>query len=1678
MTLRCLLRSALVVSVLLPHAAGATLSALDDAARQKAAAKCENAISQAGTKLIATRLKALAACSGSVLTCIQTKPGDVGCTDKAGQKCLKALSSTLPQAESSFQNKVVKSCGAPLRRADLLAADGLDLASRADVCDADFGIDVCKDVASLALCLAREHARGSEQLLATEQPRAYELIGSVSNELPIFLPSYPPPCPTCAQDLAAPTRKAIAQCGATMTKAGQTFAAALYKGFASCLAKAFSCVQTKASDPGCLGKAADVCDKITTKVAAARGKLTSTVDKRCADAALVPFTTLSSAAALNLAALDRDCASFGSGIGDLNAYVGCLQRQHECRLARVVDYVLPRTADLIDAGVLSGLADVLDPTTCPAELPSHADRVPAPRAFLLKTNQFFTMTKIVTATKLPTVAGKAPLSSGNPAGRVTFLGPPLPPRFKPGFHDIVKVSYHFGGRSGARLDTIDTPRLIVAARQVGGDFEDHFELPLDAPPGGTDATLELQIDYAIDPPGCLFDIAFAVEDAGGEVSNYAVVERVEDSVAPATATPTATPRPAPTSTATIAPTPTSVGTGTRTPTPAGGSTATPTSTSAGSPTATSTPNPSALRVFVSSYPNPARAGEQVRFEYTITNTGTGPQSATLTTTIPAHINSPLATADGATCTGGSCDSGEIATWTLALAGGETTTRWVIGNVTGSFTSGTIHTSALLTGAGATDTDDLQIDAASGLQVQIMESADPVQAGTDVTYTLVFSNRGSTAANAVLRLTLPPETSVEEISPGGTESTPHVVEWSLGDVLAGVGGERSVRAGVPANASAVLSATAVASSNGVQQSVSKQTTAVSPARSLLLAKTANANPAARRASSTSRQEYVTYELLVTNRTGAQQTVTLSDVIPKELFLHSVDAGASCGTCGAGEFVSWTLTLKDGETQTRQYTGDPGSSLANGQLITTTARVRAPNLEARAVRPLRVSDAAGLHVTLTESSDPVAPGADETYTVGFANRSAATVAGAVLRLTVPPETTITGISDSGTQTGNVVEWPLLDVLAGTTAERSVRVSVPPNAPPQLVARAEASAAIGEQGIAEQVTAVAAAQPLLVEKMIAPIPARRNEYVLYELMVTNTTDQAKAVVLSDVIPIDLAVKAYDTSGVTCVSTTCDGGEPISWDLGLVPARQTVTRQILGAVVNNAFNGDLLAQTARASTGGFEARAERTLRVSDAPGLQVTLAEDPDPVQRGTDLSYAVTFGNRTSTVSDAVLRLEVPPDTLVKAMDGGTFIPPNVVEWHLGDVAAGAGGERIVRVTVPAGAGEVETAHAEFKAGLGEQATAEQTTAVDDEPPPLVIAKTVTPNPITRDATRNENVTCEISVTNTTAQPIASKVADVIPSELQHLSVDATGLTCLGGTCEGGEPVVWDLQQLQAGETRTRRIAAEATSTVALGEVTSTTARAFGAGVEVRAARALRITNQSPLQIGVVESADPVLPNTDLTYTITYGNRGATPLSNVTLRAILDPTTTTVQPIAGDGSESAPHVVEWTLGTLAAGGVGTRIVSVHVPATGVLAVRVDAVASTAQATAEQRTAVETAPLLEVTESVDVNPVARNNLVTYTFTVKNDDTLPRAIVLSNIVPEELTVQQTNGGVCPGGTCDQGEIVTWDLGLVDGQTSVVKQLVGKTFSNGAAGEIVHDAARANRTGYEARASIDLRVSP
>src|SRR5207249_2602164 len=123
----------------------------------------------------------------------------------------------------------------------------------------------------------------------------------------------------------------------------------------------------------------------------------------------------------------------------------------------------------------------------------------------------------------------------------------------------------------------------------------------------------------------------------------------------------------------------------------------------------------------------------------------------------------------------------------------------------------------------------------------------------------------------------------------------------------------------------------------------------------------------------------------------------------------------------------------------------SPLANGTLITNNSYQIACNETAPAAGvpvSVTVSSAPALSVVKTDAPDPVNSGSNITYSISYSNTGTASATNAVIRDTLPANTTFVSASAPGALAGGIVTWNLGAVSAG--AGGSVQLVVKVNSP----------------------------------------------------------------------------------------------------------------------------------------------------------------------------------------------------------------------------------------------------------------------------------------------------------------------------------------------------------------------------------------------------------------------------------------------------------------------------------------------------------------------------------------------------------------------------------------------------------------------------------------------------------
>lgn len=215
-------------------------------------------------------------------------------------------------------------------------------------------------------------------------------------------------------------------------------------------------------------------------------------------------------------------------------------------------------------------------------------------------------------------------------------------------------------------------------------------------------------------------------------------------------------------------------------------------------------------------PDPVVAGNNITYTLAYSNTsGTSATGVTIVDPVPANTTFVSATA------GGALGGGNV-TWNIGtvLAGGAGTVQMVV-RVTSPLANGTVITNSAYsitsneTASIIGVADTTTVTSAPFLVLGKADSPDPVLAGSNITYTITYSNTGTAGATGVVITdTVPVNTTFVSATSGGIQSG-GVVTWTIGPVNAGalatVQMVVQVGAGV-ANGSTITNATYSMASN--------------------------------------------------------------------------------------------------------------------------------------------------------------------------------------------------------------------------------------------------------------------------------------------------------------------------------------------------------------------------------------------------------------------------------------------------------------------------------------------------------------------------------------------------------------------------------------------------------------------------------------------------------------------------------------------------------------------------------------------------------------------------------------------------------------------------------------------------------------------------------------------------
>jgi uncharacterized repeat protein (TIGR01451 family) len=1065
-----------------------------------------------------------------------------------------------------------------------------------------------------------------------------------------------------------------------------------------------------------------------------------------------------------------------------------------------------------------------------------------------------------------------------------------------------------------------------------------------------------------------------------------------------------------------------------------------------------------LQLELESNPDPSETGQMADNQITVSNTG-GSSTGTLTLRVlwPEELESTPFTSDGTDCSG-SCSEGEYLVWDLGVLGPAS-------NVSVSFNetvSNNVSNGSLipleielleggLPARNRSHTLIKQDD--SPLELTIDPLADPVAPGGTLVYELVYGNAGASyAENAELIFPIPSGTQFSSATGGGLFADGQVT-WNLGGLRPNGGGRERVIVQVDTLAEDSLLLVDAASLSGEVALHPRQSQAMAVSRvateSLQLELESNSDPL-------ETAQLIESQITVSN-TGdtSTGTLTLRVLWPEELgALPTTTSDGGCtASCSDGEYLTWDLgILGPGGIMSVSFNENVVNGLVDGSLIPLEFELLESGAPARNRSHTHIKhDDSPLELAIDPLSDPVVPSGTLVYEITYGNLGDSYSEGTELVFPLPAGTQFSAATGGGTFADGKISWNLGSLAANSGGRERVTVQVDSLAEGSLLlidsATLSGDVALRPKQASAMAVSRVATEILQLELEANPDLLGSRQLTDSQITVSNPAGTSTGTLTLRVMwPQELDTTPFITGEHNC-GGTCSIGEYLTWDLGELGANSSITVGFNERVRSSAVNGVLIPLEFELLESGIPVRnRSHTLLTQYESPLKLAIDPLSDPVPPGGPLVYEIVYGNAgDSSAENVELIFPLPAGTQFLSATGSSAFADGEVRWSLGSLAANSGGRERVTVLVDALA-EGSLLLVDASTILGDvgihnrQARAMAVSQVATET--LQLELEINPGPLA-----SRQVTdAQVTVSNPNGFSTGTLTLRLLwPEELDPTPFIAGTHNC-GGTCSPGEYLTWDLGELGANSSIVVGFTESIQSDTANGALIPFEFELLQSGLPARnRSHTLMTQYESPLELAIDPSTDPVVPGGTLVYEIMYGNAGDSNAENVELTLPL-PTGTQFLSATG-GGEFADGMVYWSLGSLAANSGGRERVTVLVDALdegSLLTVDASSISGDvgiqsreARAMAVSRVDTE---LLQLEMTVIPNPVMTTGLVDAQIVVNNPNANGTgSLILKVLWPEELngTPVVTNAGSC-GTSCAIGEYLTWDLGVLGPASNVV----------------------------------------
>lgn len=1093
-----------------------------------------------------------------------------------------------------------------------------------------------------------------------------------------------------------------------------------------------------------------------------------------------------------------------------------------------------------------------------------------------------------------------------------------------------------------------------------------------------------------------------------------------------------------------------------------------------------------LMLTKSASPESVNIGEQITYTITITNNGQGTaKDVQVTDKVPegTTLVSPETAKGSYDQSSGVWSVGELTpgeSASLVLVVTADTPGSKVNNAEATTTSEDVDSSNNIASV-TTEVREASID----LQVTKSASADSVNVGEQITYTVTVSNRGQGTAKDVQVTDKVPDgtTMVSSDTAKGSYDQGSGI-WSVGEMAPEESAVLTLIVTADKPGTIINTAEAATSSNDADQSnnAASATTTIQEA-GVDLALTKSVSP-----ESASPGEQVTFTITVSNKgPGTAKDVQVTDVITEGTTLVSNERTIGSYDQASGIWSVGDLAPEQGDMLTLVVTADTPGSKTNSAEATTSSNDIDPSNNAASVEFDVKEASVDLQLTKSASSDSVKVGEQITYTITVSNSGQGTAKEIQVTDKIPDGTAFVSFDTakgSYDQTSGI--WSVGELAPGESAVLTITVTTDTTGP--KINNAEATTSSNDadpsnNAASASVTVQEASVDLALTKSASPESLNIGEQISYTVTVTNNGQgTAKDVQVTDKVP----------EGTTLVSSepakgTYDQASGI-WSVGeLASEESAILTLIVTADTSGSKTNAAEATTSSIDVDSSNNAASATTTVQEASvDLLLTKSVSPELANPSEQVTFTITVSNKgPGTAKDVQVTDKIP--------EGTTLVSPETAKgsydqssgiWSAGELAPEE--SAVLTLVVTADAPGSKTNSAEATTSSNDADPSNNAASAEFTVKKASVDLQITKSASSESVNVGDQINYTITVSNTgkgTAKDVS--VTDKVPEGTILVSSESAK-----GTYDQASGI-WSVGELAPEESSTLALAVTANTPGSITNAAEAATSSNDADPSNNAATTTTTAQESGVDLVLTKSVSPESANLSeqVTFTLTVLNKGLGVAKDVKVTDKVPEGTTPVSHESANGPYDQTTGI-WTVGDLAPEEAAALTLAVSADTPGSKINNAEATTSSNDIDPSNNAAsaefeVKDASVdLQLTKSAAPESVNVGEEIRYTVTVSNmGKGTAKDVAVTDSAPEGTTLVSPEASK---GSYDQATGV-WSVGELAPEESATLTLIvtadtpGSKTNNAEATTSSDDINagnnKASATSTVQEASIDLQLT-